>query len=371
MVIPLTKPTLGPTGEIGNQGHFGLYVNGHTNIQNCNASITCCDGYNAAAVGSETASCTYVCSETETRASTYTNRKTDRSPSTNALHAIPFPAKTIRNSSSSLPNGASAIAPVTGGCGPALRLTSSHSFLTGSAWYPRQMNVREGFETTFTLRISNPSTFCKNMDDVYTNCRSRGGDGFAFVVQNDHELAIGDGGMELGYGGLRNALAVEFDTWFNYEQLDVYENHVSVHASGKSEVNEVRANHTYALGATSNILDLTDGQHLIKIRYDPILDDDSMLFADHFVAATYAGHFFASGGWASGVGVLSVFVGNMETPIMSVPLRIDDTIELEHGRAWVGFTASTGETAWQTHDILSWSFESLRRNVVFTEPMPV
>ncbi|KAF1333679.1 Lectin domain-containing protein, partial [Globisporangium splendens] len=356
-------------GGVGNQDHFGLYVNGHTN-----PTLV----YNPDAVGSETASCTFVSSETETRVSTYINRKTDRSQSTNASHAIPFPAKTIRSFNSSLPNGASAIAPVTGSCGPALRLTSSLSFLTGSAWYPRQMNVREGFETTFTFCISNPSTFCKNMDDMYTNCRSRGGDGFAFVVQSDHELAIGDGGMELGYGGLRNALAVEFDTWFNYEQLDVYKNHVSVHASGKNEVDEVRANHTYALGATSNILDLTDGQHLVKIRYDPNLDDGSTcisvfvaeLFEDHFVVNTCAGHFFASGGWASGIGVLSVFVDNMETAILSVPLRIDDTIELEHGRAWVGFTTATGETAWQTQDILSWNFESLRRDIVFTEQVP-
>lgn len=32
LVSPLTAPTLGPTGEIGDQGHFGLYVNGDTNV---------------------------------------------------------------------------------------------------------------------------------------------------------------------------------------------------------------------------------------------------------------------------------------------------------------------------------------------------
>lgn len=30
---PITTPTLGPTGEIGDQGHFGLYVNGHANVR--------------------------------------------------------------------------------------------------------------------------------------------------------------------------------------------------------------------------------------------------------------------------------------------------------------------------------------------------
>lgn len=135
------------------------------------------------------------------------------------------------------------------------------------------MNVREGFDTSFTFRLSNPSTFCKSMDDAYTNCRSRGGDGFAFVMQNDQAIGIGSGGMELGYGGLQNALAVEFDTWFNHEQLDVYENHISVHVSDRGDGNAVQANHTHSLGSTSNILDLTDGNHVVKITYTPNLDE--------------------------------------------------------------------------------------------------
>ena len=69
--------------------------------------------------------------------------------------------------------------------------------------YNRQMQVREGFDTSFVFRVSNPSVTCTYMDDVYTNCRcvlrswsdeslcqiegrSRGGEGFAFVIQNMH-----------------------------------------------------------------------------------------------------------------------------------------------------------------------------------------
>lgn len=139
------------------------------------------------------------------------------------------------------------------------------------------MNVREGFATTFTFRLSNPSTLCTRMDDAFTSCRSRGGDGFAFVVQNDHAIGVGSGGMEVGYGGLRSALAVEFDTWFNSEQLDAYENHISVLVSGVDKESDrgapLQANHTYALGSTSNIGDLTDGDHDVKIVYDPNLDE--------------------------------------------------------------------------------------------------
>jgi hypothetical protein len=109
------------------------------------------------------------------------------------------------------------------------------------------------------------------MDDTHTNCRSRGGEGFAFVIQNENEIAIGSGGMELGYGKLSNALSVEFDTWFNYELLDGYENQISIHVGGKNKT--THANHTYSLGATTSIPDLTDGIHVARITYLPNMED--------------------------------------------------------------------------------------------------
>lgn len=78
--------------------------------------------------------------------------------------------------------------------------------------------------------------------------RSRGGDGFAFVVQSLNEAALGFGGMELGYGGINNSLAIEFDTQYNYEQSDAYENHISVQSRGWRHPNS--ANHRYSLGST-------------------------------------------------------------------------------------------------------------------------
>ena len=39
--------SLGPTGQVGSEGNYGLVMVGSANIQNCNVSSTCCDGYNA------------------------------------------------------------------------------------------------------------------------------------------------------------------------------------------------------------------------------------------------------------------------------------------------------------------------------------
>ena len=35
----------GPTGSMGGEGHYGLNLVGDTNLQNCNASYACCDGF--------------------------------------------------------------------------------------------------------------------------------------------------------------------------------------------------------------------------------------------------------------------------------------------------------------------------------------
>eukprot|EP00644_Phytophthora_capsici_P008007 jgi/Phyca11/125360/e_gw1.58.88.1 len=366
-----TIPTLGPTGEVGDQGHFGLYMNGDAHVQNCNASVSCCDGFNVRAPSDSsaaTAGCSYACFESESRSATYINASTIRSLPTNAMTAVPFPAKQVYVFDQSTQKQPRDAAPITAVCGKALRLTASESLLTGAAWYPRQMNVQEGFTTQFSFRATNPSTVCKTMDNVHTNCRSRAGDGFAFVVHNDvqQELALGSGGMALGYGGIQDALAIEFDTWFNPELLDVYENHISVHVSGNGGA--IQPNHTYSLGSTSNIPDLTEGTHTVRITYTPNLGEN-MLFDEAFVASTLAGHFFSTGAWRSGIGLLSIYLDDMNSPVLTVPLRIENTIELYHGRAWVGFTGATGENAWQTLDILSWNFDSLRHSIVTTSQL--
>jgi len=39
-----SSSSLGPTGQYGAEGHYGLNIIGNAQIQNCNASFTCCDG---------------------------------------------------------------------------------------------------------------------------------------------------------------------------------------------------------------------------------------------------------------------------------------------------------------------------------------
>lgn len=190
----------------------------------------------------------------------------------------------------------------------------------GSAWFMSQQFVRDGFETTFQFRITDLGGVgdCEGDD---------GGDGFAFVIQNESVSALGTAGGSLGYGGggpseppgITNSLAVEFDTWCNSEFNDPNGNHLSVHTNG---ILPNDADEAFSLGASTAIPNLSDGSiYTVKIIYIP--------------------------------GTLSIFLNDLIILEVSVDLSI--TLDLDNGHAWVGFTAGIAG-AFENHDFLSWSF---------------
>lgn len=238
------------------------------------------------------------------------------------------------------------------------------------------MDVREGFDTEVTFEISNPSQKCDRLDDVNTYCRSRGADGFAFVIHNENFDALGNAGSGLGYEGINNALAVEMDTYHNFEQMDFYENHISIMTEGYRY--NISANHSRSLGTTNRVPDLTDGVHKLRIKYDPVFDPNA---APH-PSFTVNGHTtwflnnadFKNGGegdWGTGLGLLYVYLDDMFSPIITIPINLGATIKLDNGRAIVGITAATGNEYWQAHDVLSWKFTSLFVDEEYSPPVTV
>ena len=59
---------------------------------------------------------------------------------------------------------------------------------------PIELDGLKGIEVEFEFRISNGQG----------GPAMGGADGFAFVVQADHDHALGHGGCQLGYGGIRH-----------------------------------------------------------------------------------------------------------------------------------------------------------------------
>jgi hypothetical protein len=194
-----------------------------------------------------------------------------------------------------------------------LRLTSDKDYQTGAAWLSSQQPVGSGFTATFDWRIA--------------HIRAVGADGFAFVIQNANGLALGDGGDGIGYSGITNSLAVELDTWQNLPEEfgggpgDPNDNHISVQSRGTLPNT---ADPTFSLGSTTAIPPLADGNvHTAKVVYVP--------------------------------GTLTIFLDDLNKPVLTVPVDLGATLSLDNGQGWVGLTAATGGRS-QAHDIFSFSF---------------
>ena len=127
-----------------NAHHGGLTLVEGATIANCNASSFCCDQYDdelGQCKGEDTMTCLspgpsfYPFEDT-----TSSNGREGRVIIAN-LSTYSQTDRTLFNSQ----------------CGPSLRLTPSEARVRGAAYYPQQLEVSEGFETTFTAEISNPS----------------------------------------------------------------------------------------------------------------------------------------------------------------------------------------------------------------------
>jgi hypothetical protein len=158
------------------------------------------------------------------------------------------------------------------------------------------------------------------------------------VVQNySLQLPRLPGGF-LGYHCIPNSLAVEFDTYNNRNEayldgclnridafFDPDGNHISVHTLGTAPNS---SSESYSRGRRSVSSLLNDGApHLVQILYQP--------------------------------GTLSVYLDDMVNPFLVVPgLDLTSVLNLDAGRAWLGFTAGTG-ASFQNHDIVNWNVRSL------------
>ena len=56
-------------------------------------------------------------------------------------------------------------------------------------------------------------------------------------------------------------------------------------------------------------------------------------------------------------GKFQVFLDDLENPLITASVNVAEVMNLDQGRAWVGFTAATGAD-YYNQDVLSWSFDS-------------
>lgn len=187
-----------------------------------------------------------------------------------------------------------------------LRLTSATKKQQGSAFYQQALAIDAdtSFSTQFEFQLSGGTN---------------GGHGFTFMLQNDLEEfdVLGVNGGGLGYRGIENSLAIEFDTYFNH-QFDPNNNHISVLQDGDNR---------NALAVADAPFDLNSGNLLTAwIDYDG--DSD----------------------------VLEVYLGDSPTKPEQSLLSLDIDLTTVLGeQAFLGFSAATRGPV-NNHDILNWEF---------------
>lgn len=204
--------------------------------------------------------------------------------------------------------------------GDRIRLTGATYDLNGAVWDVDQVDVQSSFVTQFSFAITEEGGLPNQVDGT------TGADGIAFVIQNHSAMAIGVGGADLGFGGVPNSIAIEFDTWMNHgasppEYNDPDGSHISVHTCGMGPNS---ADEACSLGSISYPALVEIDEHVAKIAYES--------------------------------GLLQVYLDDLSHPILSVDIELSEVLSLNEGRAWVGFTSSTG-AAYENHDIFDWSIE--------------
>ena len=187
--------------------------------------------------------------------------------------------------------------------GGGIDLGAVREFRSAGAWYQHKAFLEAGFSTAFSFQIPSGTR-----------------EGFAFVIQNNPVPGLGAGAKGLGYEGIYNSVAVEFDVRRDSDHVDLPTGHISVQTHG---IYANVASHTASLGASaSGLTELIDGNvHLATIHYRP--------------------------------GRLQVFVDSTNVPRLEVRCDLAKLISLDNGQAWIGFTA---DGALPNAHLTSWSF---------------
>ncbi len=209
-----------------------------------------------------------------------------------------------------------------------IQLNPSSVNKSGAIWYSEPIPVVSGFHSEFSFRMRNGSN---------NNCEDGsipGADGLAFVIQNFIPYAIGTHGGGIGYDGIPNAVAIEFDTYSNDSNqienfFDPNGNHIAVQTAGQKEVSS-KHQKQFTLGVATNIVPLIpDGTiYYSKIEYKE--REKSLLI------------------------YLDTLKDFSKPSLVIRDFDLSSIIKLDRGyRAYLGFTAATG-CAQESHEILSW-----------------
>ncbi|MBL8241659.1 MAG: PEP-CTERM sorting domain-containing protein [Bryobacterales bacterium] len=210
-----------------------------------------------------------------------------------------------------------------------LRLTEAQENQVSAVWLNDRVVVQNGFTTTFQFQITDRGGYTPDWEPGVIN---NGADGFTFTIQNSSATAMGLYASGIGYYGIGNSLAIEFDTWNNKPSYcEPNGNHIAVQSLGVAAnrpehcADEDGAFGNPTLGIALPQKDMSNGTiYDVMITYLP--------------------------------GALSIYFDDLSKPLLTVAVDLGRLLNLENGdSAYIGFTSSTGG-AFENHDIVKWSY---------------
>jgi Bacterial lectin/Abnormal spindle-like microcephaly-assoc'd, ASPM-SPD-2-Hydin len=289
----------------------------------------------------------------------------------------------------------------------AVQMTPASSGQVSSLWFSVPQNVANGFTSWFAFK------FTPN------EASSTTADGMAFVIQNSPSTgattdpatscgqagygptAYGGGGGCIGYSGINNSLALEFDTYDNGTNWDPNANHIALEDCGAGKPNS--ADHYYPntdgqTGTCSVNLGGPNSSSVSTLITNPLTayissetnQQVAVTLADgniHEVVVVYSGPSEATPNQLQ-VFLDPDYVSGTHTPAPgSIPLfsgTIDLTTALNLAtqnpaagstcttanpctNAFVGFTSATGEF-FEQHELMAWTFTP-HTTVTTTQPL--
>jgi hypothetical protein len=245
----------------------------------------------------------------------------------------------------------------------AIQMTTGSMSQGSSVWFSIPQKVTNGFTSYFAFRI--------------TRTEGATADGLAFLVQNSTNPSpsithgsgpnvLGQLGGGIGYDGIDNSLAVEFDTFYNSEFGDTAytsagysfdSNHIAVQSCGSGVNNSTHGSGGCQVGSGFNDslpFQMADGRiHEVVIEFTG-------------PAAGSTPNYF--------VYLDPTFETGTHTPTSAPVLSVHyDLISLNllgpnGDSAYVGFTSSTGGSV-EDANLLAWTFTP--HTPVITQPQPI
>ena len=233
----------------------------------------------------------------------------------------------------------------------------------GSAWFTIPQPLNAGFTVWFQFQIKNAGCVPN------TNCSP--GDGLAFVAQNatTGPASIGVSGGGLGYTGIANSVAIEFDT--RQQAWDPTSNHVAVQGCGTAINSPIHTAGTFTVGGITGLTSCLVSNGISSNIPNLGVTCGSNSCADgtpHDAVVEYTPPTTVGGNGTLMVWVDPLYITGTHTPLktqipaINIPYNIDHQynakgITLAGGTsALVGFAASQSSNQVQAHDILAWEF---------------